>query len=595
MDFPNVFKTRIAAPKKQLFDLSCNHLTTMDFGSFLPVYYRHLIPGDKISVNASCFSRLSPLVFPTLGDVKIETRAFWIPYREVNESWQDFISNKLNYYSPDGTNTTPRIPFFKNDTVVAFLYHDANGTANQYASLASDTGSADLVITYNGASVNVKLNDRGNFFVNTLQSLGYEINWNNSDKTQLNALALLAFCKVFIDWYVNPNYDWSFISRFFKGNDRELLENDFSEIFQYFPYVNYKPDYFTAAQRSTLINNTVQNGAFQVNDASPVYGINDEGHPSIVSSKDSVQGLRAPIGSTANLQSSAQLSLTNYGISLIQRLSDFLKRNNLAGSRYVDQMLVRFGTRPTDDIAGRSSYLGSLITNVQMSDVMQTSVDSGATDGVGVGNYTGKGIAFDTGNWNFECNEHGLFLVVATIRPRTQYYQGRDRHNLHLDQLDFFTPEFDGVNLQAIRLDELYSCFQGAEYPSTGTYKPSAVFGFSPRYAEYKISKDWLTGDFRRRVFRNTMRGFHLFRELSPTQGINSRAGYHFETLTSEDRINYDRIFQTPGTTEIPYDHFIVNFVFDVKLTSSIMSISESLLPDEGNKEIDVRPFGMYF
>ena len=139
MKFPEFLKTPVAVHKTNVFDMSCHHLTTLDFGTFRPVYYHNMIPGEKLSVDASCFARLSPLVFPVLGDVSIETRAFFVPFRLLSESWQDFISNKVVFTDSSGTTSTPTICKIGNPELVAMFLNHTSGSSVQLLSSGTDT------------------------------------------------------------------------------------------------------------------------------------------------------------------------------------------------------------------------------------------------------------------------------------------------------------------------------------------------------------------------------------------------------------------------------------------------------------------------
>ena len=75
------------------FDLSCSHLTTQDFYNMKPVYIHECIPGEKIHINMQAFTRLSPLVQPMLGSVRMVNRAFFVPMRTVIKFVHTFNHN----------------------------------------------------------------------------------------------------------------------------------------------------------------------------------------------------------------------------------------------------------------------------------------------------------------------------------------------------------------------------------------------------------------------------------------------------------------------------------------------------------------------
>ena len=84
-------KIRSAKGKTNKFDLSCQHITTQDFFSLRPVYFRELQPGTSISVDQSSFVRLAPMFKPMFGSVRLVTRGFFVPYRVVWEAFNSFL------------------------------------------------------------------------------------------------------------------------------------------------------------------------------------------------------------------------------------------------------------------------------------------------------------------------------------------------------------------------------------------------------------------------------------------------------------------------------------------------------------------------
>lgn len=597
MKFPEVFKTKTATTGRNNFDLSCNHLTTMDFGFLRPVYYRQLNEGDKIKVDASLFSRVNPLEFPVFGDVRFETRAFFVPFDQIYDSWKDFRSNKLTHVQGDGTVGVPTISRFYQYELAHIFFDKRDLVTNIYSSDIFPSNARELDFLYydvNGEFTpdgyhyyGANFTRKGKAFLAIIQSLGYSINWCSSDRTLLNSSNILAFLKIYLDWYINPKFDYSHYEIYFRQNYSYFggIVNEAAEklydILDLIYKVSYSPDYFVSSQTYLLKNNQNSIDEFFLHDL--------------------VDGEVTSDQNTVFLDTSTN----NWSLTLLKNLSDFLKRNNVAGSRYVDQLLARYGVRPSDIVANRSQYIGTMFTQVQVSDVMQTAPTFESST-FGVGDYTGKAIAGSQDSFYYDNTGdnvcYGVFMILTTLRPRTQYYQGRDRVLSQFDNLDFYTPEFDGKNMQAVRFDELLAdYFDGSDFANAeNNARPDAIWGYTSRYAHNKVARDFLTGDFRINRFDDTMRTMHLFRHIDRPDdsdpGMSIVNNEQFDTFVDKDSRLYDRIFQVPGTdNNYPVDHFICNFVFKVNLNSTMKSISESLLPEEGGKEIDIAPYGLKF
>lgn len=97
---------------------------------------------------------------------------------------------------------------------------------------------------------------------------------------------------------------------------------------------------------------------------------------------------------------------------------------------------------------------------------------------------------------------------------------------MHVEREHFFDPNFDCLGMQAVRNDELYSDFRyNAMYKYAAKYggKPDGIFGYSPRYTEYKCGRDLLNGDFRIPHMNTGLESYHTWLlPNSRTIGMNA-------------------------------------------------------------------------
>lgn len=179
------------------------------------------------------------------------------------------------------------------------------------------------------------------------------------------------------------------------------------------------------------------------------------------------------------------------GLTLMQKFARFIKRGNFAGSRSVERLLARFGVRVDDFQIGMSRYLGSDSIPMSNQEVMQTGGDT-----QDVGKYRAKGWFASDNPRTFavNCDLAGFVIFMASLEAPSTYVRGTRRHCLHQTPLDFYTPEFDGGLFQAISKIELLN---GVGFPIRNNLtRIDEVYGFQPRYTEYKKSLDMLGGDF---------------------------------------------------------------------------------------------------
>ena len=101
-----VFKrTGQVTPRRSMFDLSYSKLLTGDLGRLYPVLCDEVVPGDLWQIGNEVVLRFNPLLAPILHRIDCVTHYFFVPYRILDENWEEFITG-----GKDGDNdyTLPR-------------------------------------------------------------------------------------------------------------------------------------------------------------------------------------------------------------------------------------------------------------------------------------------------------------------------------------------------------------------------------------------------------------------------------------------------------------------------------------------------------
>lgn len=546
MDVNNKFKIKTAKPAavNQFNNLSCDHITTSNFMEVQPVYYRHLTPADEtINVNAEAYSRLQPMPIPTMGRAVQNIRAFWVPYRILISSWNTFITDTY-----DGLQN--RLP------VLTSLSLEELFLRPQMSFVAPLENDYDFVVSTDTVFRYYKLTSFGRKVYKILLSLGYDYTIGSNGQITYNALALLAYFKVINDWYYPSQYVADsplslMLSNIYRGGLSHLTPQLLFDAFNYASVVDmYNPDYFTSAFDNPEGPSVVANNSIIFED--PTFGglpveLSRENTPYINPQQESPS-----IGLTPKI--------TEYGLHTLHALSDYMKRHQLAGSRALDRYLARFGVTLSTEKLNRSTYIGVKSSPLQFSAVESMS----STDSATLGDYAGKGQSFiqDTFTCNPQ-NEYGMFLVINSFVPQVGYVQGIDRHNLHLSNYDFYTPEFDALGNQAISKLELYNNITKTIDNSDDVV--NQVFGFTPRYSEYKVPRDFLTGDFRvRSVGADNLQAWHLMRLFDFDD--YDEVVHDLDFVSGTDAKQYGRIFYE--NTENGSDQIHCIFRFHVNLAS---------------------------
>lgn len=543
MDINNKFQIKTAKPAavNQFNNLSCDHITTSNFMEVQPVYYRHLTPADEtLTVNAEAYSRLQPMPIPTMGRAQQNIRAFWVPYRILTSKWNEFITDTYT----DGSASLPVL----SSKIIGRLF-----TFPEISRIVQED-NYDFMYTTETTTERRILTPLGRKVYKIFLSLGYDYTLNDLGDITYSALALLAYFKVINDWYYPSQYVANspmtgFLNTLWRGGTFITAES-LLQCFEYASAVDmYNPDYFTSAFDNPEGPNVVNNSSVIFHD------ITGNNNATIGLLGNNTPSIDTPVSTTPT-----STHITEYGLHTLHALSDYMKRHQLAGSRALDRYLARFGVTLSTEKLNRSTYLGVKSTPLQFSSVESTS----STDSAFLGDYAGKGQSYIQDS--FTCNpqnEYGMFLIINTFVPQVGYVQGIDRHNLHLSNYDFFTPEFDSLGNQAISKLELYNNIRN--YVDNCEDVVNQVFGFTPRYSEYKVPRDFLTGDFRvRSVGADNLQAWHLMR-LFDVYDYDELV-HDIDFVSGSDSKQYGRIFYE--NTENGSDQINCIFRFHVNLAS---------------------------
>ena len=606
--FLDKFQIKTAAPAKQKFDLSCQHITTADFMQLSPVYIKEMVPNEKISINQQSFSRTARLSVPTFGRCNMHNKAFFVPFRTIFRGWNDFITDTVHVAGNDTAALQAQVPKIASDTIITGIFKTDSGSivgTGRYGNIELTTYTATTVydikyVENDGKVYGINLNDKGRQLVKILQSLGYAFVPKHSQETDniwFSALPLLAFAKVYCDWY----YPSQYYDSAERVNMEKIFNRDYSTdvvigsadvdvLFGAILRVNYDSDYFVSAFESPVGPSNGASSSVEIRDITVDSGDNPlsvqtygSGNYSLY---DSTPGANITIRNGNNINSVKDAAtITQYALDSLKALTDYMKRHQLVGARALDRYMARFGINLKSDKLNRSIYIGSQSIPLQIGDVMSQS----STDGAGLGDYAGKALAFGASNFDYETDEFGYIIIMNSIVPTVGYYQGVDRNVMHMSRLDFYTPEFDQLGNQAISSAELYVNQMDGTATSNSVQDTvyDHVFGFTPRYAEYKIGRDRMSGDFRlptKNVAGDTSNSWHLMREFdeSSFQGVDSIT-VSSDFVKGEDAAQYNRIF---GNTNASADHFYVVHNFDIASWAPMKRLYDTYEFDSDGKDV---------
>lgn len=492
--------------------------------------------------------------------------------------------------------------------------------------------------------VAVKLNDDGKHIYTILRGLGYSLDL--ADDNLVSAIPIMAFYKAWFDHFAPKRYlNWSstpmyqLINYVYENGDAGSKPAT---------NLNMVLD-FTASSSTTFTGShdvlpslaecwfTESDDFYSVHSSTPYNqaSISDINLPqpttSNVSQATTNVVTQNDLGSVPFIKAAgldANNVMTQIAFDTLKRLSRFVSKNSIIGTKIDEYLKTHFGFDASSDFFKDSYDLGSWITNCDINDVFSsadTASGSGDTaSGDFLGSYAGKGIGFSDGRINYEASACGYFFIMSAIIPKSGYYQGTDLSLYGIDRYTLPSPEFDALGYELTPLAGMVD-YNGEIDKRLDSYSDMTdkAFGFIPRFSGYKVKKNIVNGDMSLRSVRDSLTPYHLNRII--TKGLHAVVTSGSDTLLTAKSFNvpsasvawryptrydylgnFNRIFYNEGfmagspsdigltdSTTVRDDNFIVQTVFDVRFTNCLKPISMSYdTYDESvdNTSRDVRP-----
>lgn len=476
---------KVQIKNKSGFDLAHSNFLTQTCGTLTPVCTVPMLPGDSISLGFMSQIKLPPMATSFYGRVDYRLEAFFVPYRILWGGWENFYTQPVA--DPYGT-TVDRPHFLPNISDVV---------TGSFLSGRFGRGSLADYLGVKGVKPN-------NAPMNATTLYQVEIK---------NALPFLAYHKIYDDWYRNANLQ----KPVFVRHNSYTRDNALSGL----PYVSTTvsiDDYSGSAgsNGSGLPIDVDDSGTFPLNSL----GFRGTQRGALLAKSTFVDGVSLyslrqrnwskdyfttatlypqQSGTTAGASISAftpsEGEDTQFTISQIRQaniLQKWLERNNIAGSRYADQIRATFGVLPSDAMLDRAIFLGGSSFGIYTNSIAQSvnsdkgqstnpysgtaGADSGQTSGFGKDSLIDK----------FTATEHGIIMVIGSIVPHATYSTGSSRMFAMSSYGDIPNPMFEGLGQESILAAELAPLgFAAAD---------DSVFGYVDQYAWCKYMNDEVHG-----------------------------------------------------------------------------------------------------
>lgn len=210
-----------------------------------------------------------------------------------------------------------------------------------------------------------------------------------------------------------------------------------------------------------------------------------------------------------------------------------------APKTYRGQMLAHYGVNVADDMT-ESIYCGGFQKVLEVNPVIATSDGQAADSSTNFGQQGSYIDSGQSGHVNFDAKEHGVLMCVSWFSPASLYdSDGIDAFNVKFAREDYFVPEMEDLGMQPVdysrllppwaslseyrlpdmsgEVEKYYSEHQSdvkAAYDKlyrnsrlsdhgralgnkSNKFPAEKVYGWQPRYHEYKTGADYIHGEFK--------------------------------------------------------------------------------------------------
>lgn len=577
-------------PRRSAFDLSSKVAFSAKAGELLPVKWYFTMPGDKFTLKRQHFTRTQPVNTSAYTRIREYFDWFWVPLHLLWRNAPEVISQMQSNVQHAGSQTSaltlgnylPSISTSQLSTVCSCLHSKVNYFGFDRADLAYKLFQYLRFGNCNGSSPSMNFGTSVNSS-DTSYSQKYRFNLNLS---VFPLLAYKKFCQDYFrysQWQASSPYLWNI--DYFNGvstNLWDLLPStgdtywNSNTLFD-LEYCNWNKDMFMGVLPDTQFGDvaTIDTGGLKSQDLYVEAKISSSlTSRTYLGAKASSPGTDFTINAGPSAVPSNPLIVSMPSIAasfdvLALRRGEALQRwkeiSLNVPQNYRAQIKAHFGVDVGENMSGMSTYVGGDSSSLDISEVVNTNLQSGGSSSEAV--IAGKGVGSSQGSENFEARDWGVLMCIYHSVPLLDYVSSAPDPQFFVTQnTDLPIPELDSIGMQSIPIS-MYS--NGDNELVKGFASSDYTMGYLPRYYSWKTSYDYVLGAF-------TTTEKEWVAPITPSIWMNMLS----TVSTASSSVTYnifkvnpsvlDSIFQVNADSKWDTDPFLINCAFDVKVVRNL-------------------------
>lgn len=576
-------------PRRSAFDLSSKVAFSAKSGELLPIKWYFTMPGDKFTLKRQHFTRTQPVNTSAYTRIREYYDWFWVPLHLLWRNAPEVISQMQSNVQHAGSQTS----------ALTLGSHLPTITAAQLSSVFANMANRTNYFGFRRSHLAYKLiqylrygnvNNSPNSNFSTSVPYAKE-NYSQKYRFDLHMsifplLAYKKFCQDYFrysQWQDSSPYLWNV--DYYTGTSQTLFSTIPATGDSYWngntmfdlEYCNWNKDMFMGVLPDSQFGDvaSIDTGGLKAQDLPVQAKLSSSSNSFLfLGAKTASSGTDFAVnaGPSAVQSNPLIVSLPTVAASfdvLALRRGEALQRwkeiSLNVPQNYRAQIKAHFGVDVGENMSGMSTYIGGDSSSLDISEVVNTNLQSGDTASEAV--IAGKGVGSSQGSEKFEARDWGVLMCIYHNVPLLDYVISSPDPQLFVSQnTDLPIPELDSIGMQSVPIS-MYS--NGDNELVVGFNSSDFTMGYLPRYYSWKTSYDYVLGSFTTTekewvapitpaIWKNM---------LSTIATGSSSASYNIFKVNPSV---LDSIFQVNANEYWDTDQFLINCAFDVKVVRNL-------------------------